>query len=72
MSAKNVVGIKDLPREAQLKLLATLGRTRAPSQRSFTAEHERRFALRVCALVAELSQDQRRRVLSRALKVNAV
>jgi len=66
------LGIKDLPPDARRKLLATLGRTRTPASRSFTAEHERRFALRVCELISELSQDQRRRVLARALKVNAV
>lgn len=42
------------------------------SRQRFTAEHERRHALLVLALVAELSQVERGRVLRRALKINDI
>ena len=66
------ISIHDLPPEARKAVNATLGRTRSPARRTFTADRERTFALRALAVLAELTQDQRRRVSHRALKVNAV
>lgn len=56
---------KDLPPE----LLKQLG-IRNPKQQSFTKEGVRSWSLKTLALLAELTQDQRRRVLEHALKVN--
>lgn len=41
-------------------------------QVTFTAEHERRHALKVLALIADLTQAQRGRVLRRAARINDV
>ena len=41
-----------------------------PRQQGFTKESVRSWALKTLALLVELSQDQRRRVLEHALKVN--
>jgi hypothetical protein len=56
---------KDLPPA----LLKQLGIAR-PRQQSFTKEGVRSWSLKTLALLAELTQDQRRRVLEHALKVN--
>jgi hypothetical protein len=55
----------DLPPE----MLKKLG-IRAPRNKSFTKESVRSWSLKTLALLADLSQDQRRRVLEHALKVN--
>ncbi len=53
--------------------LAELMKLTKPAKRPrFTAEHERRYAMRALALVAELSQAERGRVLRRALKINDI
>ena len=56
---------KDLPPE----MLKKLG-IRAPRNQNFTKESVRSWSLKALTLLAELSQDQRRRVLEHALKVN--
>lgn len=66
------VKFDDLPPNAKAAALKASGRSRRPASRRFTAEQERRYALRVLAVIAELAQADRRRVLKRALLVNAV
>ena len=43
---------------------------RRPRKQNFSKDSTRSWALKVLALMAELTQDQRRRVLEHALKVN--
>ena len=50
-------------------LLKQLG-IRKPRTQEFTKESVRSWSLKTLALLAELTQDQRRRVLDHALKVN--
>lgn len=64
------VNLSDLPPDVQRTIRQRTGKTRLTRVRDFTAEHERRHALRVCALIADLTQDQRARVLRRAQKIN--
>jgi hypothetical protein len=59
------VNAKDLPPE----LLKQLG-LRKPRQTGFSKDKVRTWSLRTLAVLADLSQDQRRRVLEHALKVN--
>lgn len=66
------VSLNDLTPEQRAAVRRQTGRRRLASGRTFTADQERRHALRVCAAIAELTQDQRARVLRRALRVNAV
>ena len=56
---------KDLP-PALLKQLGIP----TPRQQNFTKETVRSWSLKTLALLAELTQDQRRRVLEHALMVN--
>lgn len=56
---------KDLP-PALLKQLGIP----TPRKQNFSKETVRSWSLKTLALLAELSQDQRRRVLEHALKVN--
>jgi hypothetical protein len=51
---------------AQLKSLGL----RKPRETKFTAEHVRAWTLRVLAQMSTLTQDQRRRVLDHAQRVN--
>lgn len=41
-------------------------------KKTFTAEHERRYALRVLALISDLKQTERDRVLRKAIAKNKV
>lgn len=66
----STVVLTDLPPEVQKAVRQRTGKQRLTRTREFTAEHERRHALRVCALIADLTQDQRARVLRRAQRVN--
>jgi hypothetical protein len=59
------LNVKDLPPA----LLKQLGIPR-PRKQGFTKESVRSWSLKTLALLADLSQDQRRRVLEHALKVN--
>ena len=61
------IHIDDIPDETRKRL--GLKKTR---RRQFTAEQTRAWSLRVLAQMAELTQDQRRRVLEHALKLNRV
>jgi hypothetical protein len=61
------INIDDIPAATRKKL--GLQKTR---KRQFTAEQTRSSALRVLAAIADLQQDQRRRVLEHALKLNRV
>jgi hypothetical protein len=56
---------KDLPPE----LLKQLG-LRRPRQNGFSKDKVRTWSLRTLAVLAELTQDQRRRVLEHAMKIN--
>jgi hypothetical protein len=57
------MNVNDLPPELRKQL-----KIRAP--RSFSKESVRSWSLKTLAVLAELSQDQRRRVLEHALRVN--
>jgi hypothetical protein len=59
------LNVNDLP-PAMLKQLGI----RKPRRQGFTKESVRSCSLKTLALIAELTQDQRRRVLEHALKVN--
>jgi len=59
------MNVNDLP-PAMLKQLGI----RKQKGQGFTKESVRSWSLKTLALLAELSQDQRRRVLEHALKVN--
>lgn len=43
-----------------------------PRQQKFSAEQERQYAIKCLATLSQINQDQRRRVLTRALKMNSV
>ena len=43
-----------------------------PRTKTFTAEHERRFAIKVLNVIQELSQNERARVLRRTIQMNNV
>lgn len=66
------VRLAELTPEVQKTVLRKAGRKRKPRETTFPAELVRRHALRVLAELATLTQDQRRRVLDHALKVNRV
>ena len=59
--------LDDLPAEARRRL-----GVRKPRQSQFSKDAVRSHALRVLAEIASLTQDQRRRVLEHAAKVNAI
>jgi hypothetical protein len=55
--------------ELSLDMIKQVG-LKLPRKNSFTKESVRSWSLKSLALLPELSQDQRRRVLEHALKVN--
>jgi len=59
--------LDDLPPEARRKL-----GVKRPRQSQFSKDAVRTNALRVLAEISQLTQDQRRRVLEHAVKVNAI
>lgn len=59
--------LEDLPPEARRKY-----GIRRPRKHEFAKDAVRTHALRVLAEIAGLTQDQRRRVLEHAVKVNAI
>ena len=59
------LSVDELPPES----LKQLG-IKLPRRHGFTKESVRSWSLKVLALMAGLTQDQRRRVLAHALKVN--
>lgn len=59
------LNVNDLP-PAMLKQLGV----RKPRSNGFTKESVRSWSLKTLAVLADLSQDQRRRVLEHAVKVN--
>lgn len=61
------INIDDIPAETRKRL--GLQKTR---KRQFTAEQTRSAAIKVLAAIADLQQDQRRRVLDHAIKLNRV
>lgn len=63
----NKLKLDDLPADARRKL-----GLRKPRETKFSKEAVRTHALRVLAEIANLSQDERRRVLEHAAKVNAI
>jgi hypothetical protein len=66
------VPLDQLPPAARRKALEQAGRRRRPRQTTFPKNRARSCAIRVLATVAELTQDQRERVLRLALKMNEV
>lgn len=65
MAKRPTVNTNDLPAEIRKQL-----GIKAQRRQSFTKETVRSHALRCLASLAKLTQDQRRRVLEHALKVN--
>lgn len=59
--------LDDLPKEARQKF-----GLRKPRQQQFSKDQVRTHALRVLAEIANLTQDQRQRVLAHCLKLNQV
>jgi hypothetical protein len=59
--------LDDLPAAARKRLGVT-----KPRQSQFSKDEVRTHALRVLAEISTLTQDQRRRVLEHALKVNGI
>ena len=59
------LSIEDLDKET----LAKMGLTK-PRQYKFNAENERQFAIKVLAVMTNLTQSQRQRVLKRACSMN--
>lgn len=59
------LNVNDLP-PAMLKQLGI----RKPRSKGFSKESVRSWSLKTLAVLADLSQDQRRRVLEHAVKVN--
>ena len=59
--------LDDLPKEARQKF-----GLRKPRQQQFSKDQVRTHALRVLGELANLTQDQRARVLAHAIKVNNV
>lgn len=59
------LSVNDLPADTRRKLGLTKTR-----QQQFSKDQVRTWAIRVLAVVADLNQDQRRRVLQHALKIN--
>mgnify|MGYP003134340464 CR=1 FL=1 len=43
-----------------------------PRNYSFTAEHERKYAIKVLAVISELKQKERARVLKRSIQMNNI
>lgn len=65
--------LSDLPPEARRRALASVGRKRAPRDASaFTKNRARSYAIRVLAVVADLTPVERERVLRLARDMNAV
>ena len=61
------IRMEDLDRDTLVKL----GLKTEPKPREFTAEMERQWAIKVLGPIANLTKDQRRRVLERAIKMSA-
>ena len=59
------LNITDLDAETRKKF-----NLRKPKQRAFSVEDERRFAIKALAVLSELKQSERLRVLERAIKQN--
>jgi len=64
--------LDDLPPDARRKLLEQHGRKRAPRRTSFSKDRVRTYAIRVLAVVADLSPSERSRVLAMAGQMNEV
>jgi hypothetical protein len=62
---KMPINIEDLDSET----IRNLG-LQKPKKYSFLAEHERQFAIRVLNVISGLKQNERNRVLRRAIKMN--
>lgn len=67
MATRAKLTLDDLPAEARRKL-----GVKRPRKTEFAKDAVRTHALRILAEVATLTQDQRRRVLEHAIKVNAI
>jgi hypothetical protein len=61
------INLSDLTPETRRKL-----GIRTRSERAFTKESVRSWAIKVLAEIADLTQEQRRRVLEHAIKLNRV
>jgi len=64
--------LDELPPEARRRLLAQHGRKRAPRRSTFSKDRARTYAIRVLAVVADLSPNERSRVLGMAGRMNEV
>ena len=61
------INIKDVPLGIRKQLRGKLSR-----QQQFSAEQTRKWSIKVLNTIAELNQQQRKRVLGHALKLNKV
>lgn len=66
------IDLADLSPADRKRALALSGRTRAPRRSTFTKNQARSYAIRTLAVLVQLDQDQRARVLRLALEMNAV
>ena len=71
MSKGGVLNLDDCPPQLQKQLLSAAGVTK-PRQNQFPMEQVRSNAIKVMATIANLSANQRERVLKHALKLNQV
>lgn len=66
------IPLDQLPPAARKKFLQQQGKSRRPRRTTFPKDRARTFAIRMLAAAAELTPEQRARVLAIATRMNAV
>lgn len=69
---KAAIPLAELPPAARKAFLKHQGRKHAPRRTTFPKDRARTWAIRVLAIVADLTPDQRARVLQLAARMNNV